>query len=552
MPALRLSVLRLSRLVGKELTSAEVSELAASLGMSVEEVSEEHVKVEYNPNRPDFAHVVSVARAMRGLLGLERGAPRYRVEPPKDYVVVEPGVRGVRPFISCALVRGLQLDDESLEELIIAQEDLHWVIGRDRRKVAIGLHDYSKISPPFTYKAVGLDGVKFVPLGEYSEATPREILLRHPKGRQYAWILKGKEKVPIITDAKGRVLSFPPIINSSLTELRPGLRDVFIDVTGTDERAVSNALNILVSAMIDLGGRARGVEIRYTWLGKRIRTPDLRNRRWTLRPSYVTELIGQELSLRDICRFLWRMGLDARPEKGSIIVEVPPYRVDILHEVDLVEEVSIGMGYQNLEPEFPKTPGTGELLRSTLMISRMRQLLLSLNLTEVVNTTLSNSERDYKMMMDGGPAIKILNPVSALYDSVRERLLPGLLSNLAANTDNPYPQRLFEIGDVLERDDAAPERSRRRTNLALVISHSNASYSEIKSIAEEILRHLSPSLSFQQRDYPFFIQGRSVSILFGDTVVGYMGEIHPAVLENFKIPMPTAALELSLSDIGIL
>jgi phenylalanyl-tRNA synthetase beta chain len=552
MPALRLSVSRLSRLVGKELTAAEVSELAASLGMSVEEVSEEHVKVEYNPNRPDFAHVVSVARAMRGILGLDGGAPRYRVEPPRDYVIVEPGVRGVRPFISCALVRGLQLDDESLEELIIAQEDLHWVIGRDRRKVAIGLHDYSKVSPPFTYKAVGLDGVKFVPLGEYSEATPREILLKHPKGRQYAWILKGKEKAPIITDSKGRVLSFPPIINSSLTELRPGLRDVFIDVTGTDERAVSNALNILVSAMIDLGGRARGVEIRYMWLRKRVRTPDLKNRRWALKPSYVTELIGRELSPQEICRFLRRMRLNARPEKGSIVVEVPPYRVDILHEVDLVEEVSIGMDYQNLEPEFPKTSGTGGLLRSTLMISRIRQLLLSLNLTEVVNTTLSNSERDYNMMMDGEPAIKILNPVSALYDSVRERLLPGLLSNLAANTDNPYPQRLFEIGDVLEREDTVPERSRRRTNLALVISHSNASYSEIKSIAEEILRHLSPSLSFQQRDYPFFIQGRSVSILFGDTAVGYMGEIHPAVLENFKIPMPTAALELKLSDIGIL
>jgi len=175
-PALQLNLKRLSSLLGSELSADEAAELAAALGMSVEEVSEESVKVEYNPNRPDFSHIVGVARAMKGLLGLETGAPRYKAAPAKITTRVEASVRKVRPYIACAVVRGLRLEEYHLEELINAQEDLHWVVGRDRRRVAIGLHDLSKVVPPFTYKAVGLDEIRFIPLGEYSEMSPREIL----------------------------------------------------------------------------------------------------------------------------------------------------------------------------------------------------------------------------------------------------------------------------------------------------------------------------------------------------------------------------------------
>jgi phenylalanyl-tRNA synthetase beta chain len=549
-PALQLNLKRLSSLLGSELSADEAAELAAALGMSVEEVSEESVKVEYNPNRPDFSHIVGVARAMKGLLGLETGAPRYKAAPAKITTRVEASVRKMRPYIACAVVRGLRLEEYHLEELINAQEDLHWVVGRDRRRVAIGLHDLSKVVPPFTYKAVGLDEIRFIPLGEYSEMSPREILSKHPKGRQYSWILEGKERAPVILDSRKRVLSFPPIINSSLTELTPGERDIFIDVTGTDEKSVNNALNILVTTMIDMGGRAECCDVIYSWTGRRDRTPDLRYSVWRVRPASVNNLLGVDLQPREICKQLRKMRLDASVKRGAIEVCVPPYRVDILHEVDLVEEVAIGLGYQNLQPEFPKTFGFGGLLKSTAILSSIRRLVLSLGATEVVNTTLSNSERDYKMMlMDGGPSVKILNPVSALYDSVRERILPSLLSNLAANTDNPYPQRLFEIGDVVLRDDSLPERTRRETHLALVTCHPTASYSEIKSLADEILRHLGKDLVFNPMEQPFFIPGRSVSIMLGDLEVGYAGEIHPAVLENFGIPMPAAALELNLSQI---
>ncbi|MCS7146259.1 MAG: phenylalanine--tRNA ligase subunit beta [Nitrososphaerota archaeon] len=552
MPALTLNVNRLSRLVGKELTPGEIAELTASLGMSVEEVSDTEVKVEYNPNRPDFGCHVSLARALRGILGIELGSRRYSARGSSVAVEAEPSVEAVRPIIACALVRSLTLGEEEIADLIVLQEDLHWVLGRDRRKVAIGLHDYTRVRPPFIYRGVGLSDIRFIPLGSYEEMTPQEILEEHPTGKKYSWILKGKNLAPIILDSRGNVLSFPPIINASLTELRPGAKDIFIDVTGTDEKAVNQALNILVTTLIDMGGVAYQTLIRYVGRRRKVYTPDLTPSKWVLDPKYVSTLIGLDASGATAVKALKRMRMNARLFRGKVLVEVPPYRVDILHQVDLVEDVAIGMGYHGLEPVLPATAGLGALLESSRILALIRPLMLAMGYTEVVNTTLSHSERDFKwMLIPGEPGIRILNPVSTLYDSMREMLLPGLLSNLAANSMNPYPQRIFELGDVMVRDDTLPERARRETHLAFATCHSTASFSEIKSHLEEIFRTMELDARLSSKDYPFFIPGRGAAVLLGEVEVGFMGEVHPAVLENFGLYMPTAGCELNLSLAGL-
>lgn len=553
MPALTLNVSRISKLVGVELTPHQVAELSAAVGMSVEEVGEGEVKVEYNPNRPDFGCHVGVARVFRGLLGVELGARRYRAQPTKILIRAEKSVREVRPIIACALIRSLNLSEEDISDLIVLQEDLHWILGRDRRKVAIGLHDYSKIRPPFTYRAVGLSEIKFIPLGYYDEMTPQKILEEHPTGKKYSWILEGKGLAPIILDGRGYVLSFPPIINSSLTELRAGARELFIDVTGTDEKAVNQALDILVSTLIDLGGVAYKTMVAYEGSRKRVFTPQLSGSTWTLDPNYASSLIGLKLSNKEIVSALRRMRFNAKVSRGKILVEVPPYRVDVMHMVDLVEDVAIGLGYERLEPVLPDTPGYGGLLNSSKLSTLVRQTMIGLGYTEVVNTTLSNSERDFKwMLIQGEPAVKILNPVSILYDSLRELLMPGLLSNLVTNSRNPYPQRIFELGDVVVRNDSLPERVGRESHLAFVTCHSSASFSEVKAMLEELLRILSLEAQLSAKDYPFFIPGRGAAIVKDGVEIGFIGELHPSVLENFGLYMPAAGCELNLSLAGAL
>jgi phenylalanyl-tRNA synthetase beta chain len=550
MPALLVRPDRISRFLGREIGAEELSDLLARLGISVDEVTPEGIKAEYNPNRPDFSSHAGIARALKGVLGLELGAPRIVCRPSGWKVVVDRSVKEVRPFVVAGLVRGLRLGEQDILELIAMQEDLHWVLGRDRRKVAIGLHDTSKVRPPIRYLARPLGEVRFVPLHGSFPMTGDEILEKLETGRKYARLVRPYGVAPLLIDAKGDVLSFPPVINSSLTEVTTSTTDVFIDVTGTDFEAVSKALNIIVYALHDMGVRLHSVTI--VDGRKRFKTPDLRPERWRVDPETVRGALGVDLNVREIVRALRMMRFDVRARGGrSIEVHVPPYRVDILHPIDFAEEVFIAL-QERVVPEFPGTMTFGELLPETRALDAIRTAFIGLGFTEAFNTVLSNYRRDYELFSVSGPEpVRILNPVSAEYDILRTMLLPGLLTTLSVNRHNPYPQRFFEVGDVVLYDPERPEMTRRVVKVACVVSHANASYSEIKSVYEELSRYVKREIAPVERDYQFMVPGRSVTLMHGGKEVGFAGEVHPKVLEAFGLEMPVAAMELELGPLGL-
>ena len=550
MPAILVRPERISRFLGREIGAEELAELLARLGISVDEVTPGGIKAEYNPNRPDFSSHAGIARALKGVLGLEFGAPRVSCRPSGWRVIVDESVKAVRPFVVAALVRGLGLEEEDILELIAMQEDLHWVLGRDRRKVAIGLHDASKVRPPIRYLARPLNEVRFVPLHESFPMTGEEILEKLETGRKYGRLVRPYGVAPLLVDAKGDVLSFPPVINSSLTEVTTSTTEVFIDVTGTDLEAVSKALNILVYALHDMGGRIYSVTV--VDGRRRFRTPDLRPERWRVYPETVTRTLGVDLSEREIVRALRMMRLDARMRgKRSIEVHVPPYRVDVLHPIDFAEDVFIAL-QERVVPEFPDTTTFGGLLPETRALDAIKAAFIGLGFTEAFNTILSNYRRDYELLSVSGPEpVRILNPVSAEYDILRTMLLPGLLTTLAVNRHNPYPQRFFEVGDVVLYDPERPEMTRRVVKAACVVSHATASYSEIKSVYEEFSRYVKREIAPVERDYPFMVPGRSVALTYRGKEVGFAGEVHPRVLESFDLEMPVAAMELELGPLGL-
>ncbi len=550
MPAILVRPERISRFLGREIGAEELAELLARLGISVDEVTPGGIKAEYNPNRPDFSSHAGIARALKGVLGLELGAPRVSCRPSGWRVIVDESVKAVRPFVVAALVRGLGLEEEDILELIAMQEDLHWVLGRDRRKVAIGLHDASKVRPPIRYLARPLNEVRFVPLHESFPMTGEEILEKLETGRRYGRLVRPYGVAPLLVDAKGDVLSFPPVINSSLTEVTTSTTEVFIDVTGTDLEAVSKALNILVYALHEMGGRIYSVTV--VDGRKRLRTPDLRPERWRVYPETVRRALGVDLPEREIVRALRMMRLDARMRgKGSIEVHVPPYRVDVLHPIDFAEDVFIAL-QERVVPEFPDTTTFGGLLPETRALDAIKAAFIGLGFTEAFNTVLSNYRRDYELLSVSGPEpVRILNPVSAEYDILRTMLLPGLLTTLAVNRHNPYPQRFFEVGDVVLYDPERPEMTRRVVKAACVVSHATASYSEIKSVYEEFSRYVKREIVPVERDYPFMVPGRSVALTYGGKEVGFAGEVHPRVLESFDLEMPVAAMELELGPLGL-
>ncbi|MCS7129784.1 MAG: phenylalanine--tRNA ligase subunit beta, partial [Candidatus Caldarchaeum sp.] len=452
-----------------------MSENLAALGLSVEEASDTALKVEYNPNRPDFSSVYGVARALKGFLGIATGLPKYAIRKPKTAMRVDSSVEGVRPFIACAFVRGLSLDETDLLELIAMQEDLHWVVGRNRRKVAIGLHDASAIKPPFVYKAVMPDEVRFTPLKDYRKMTPAEVLAKNEIARKHAHLVAGYPRYPVILDARGEVFSMPPVVNASLTELTPGKRDIFIDVTGTEWEKVSKALNILVSAMAEAGGRVEQVRVLYggrTWI-----TPDLRPEKMVLDASLATSLTGLELSPARSAKLLRMMRMDARVKGRKIVVQYPAYRVDILHPADLVEDISIAYGYNRMTPAKPVSNTYGKLLPRTEFLERVAEIMVGLGYTEVHNLMLINEHLHYELTQTAEERhIRLANPATREYTMIRTSLIPSILSTLASNKDNLYPQNIYEIGDVAVVDETRPEKTVRLRRLALASAHSEADY----------------------------------------------------------------------------
>ncbi|MEM2465831.1 MAG: phenylalanine--tRNA ligase subunit beta [Candidatus Bathyarchaeia archaeon] len=547
MPVITLCVERFSRFLGKPMTVKDLTKWLPWVGFDLEEIGEDYVKAEYNPNRMDFCSYAGVARALKGFLELETGMPKYYTEEPKAILKVDDAVAAVRPYMLAAIVRDVKLDEDAVVELMEMQEDLHWGIGRDRKKASIGIHNLDAVEPPFTYTAVEPTSVKFVSLGKTEEMTPKEILEKHEKGVTYRHLIDWAPKYPLLIDRYGRVLSMPPIINSELTRVDIDTRNLFLDVTGTSFEAVEKSLKVLATALADMGGRLEKVTVHYP--DRTVVSPNLEPEKMKLRLSYTNRMLGLRLSEAEAIKCLQKCRLDAIiVEKDVLEVAIPPYRIDIMHEIDLVEEVAIGYGYYRLEPTIPATVTVGEKHPANKLADIIRQIMIGLGFIEVMNFTLTNERVHYEFMrLKPENPVRLANPVSIEYTIMREMLLSGLLKNLAENKHESYPQKLFEVSDVAKINRRQETMCERRLHVAAVTSHSTANYTEIKSTCEALLANLGlTNWQIKAAKHPSFLQGRTAAIHLGKMRIGVLGEVHPQVLNNFELENPTAALEIDM------
>lgn len=552
MPVITLQEERFSRFVGCKLTVEDMVNWLPWLGFDIEEIGSDYVKVEFNPNRIDFCSYAGVARAFRGLLELETKLPKYDVKEGKTLLKISKYVSEIRPFMLAAIVRDIKLDEETIVELMEMQEDLHWGIGRNRKKTSIGIHNLDVVNPPFTYTAVEPDKARFVPLDRVEEMSLREILERHEKGVAYKHLIDWAPRYPLLIDKDAKVLSMPPIINGELTRVRSDTTNLFLDVTGTDYVAVKRGLNVLATALADMGGTLEKVHVRYP--DRTVISPDLAPQTMRLRVDYANELLGLKLSEAQILEGLEKCRLDVHTVGSGIFeVAIPAYRIDVLHEVDLVEEVAIGYGYYRLEPTIPETVTIGEQHSANRNATIARQIMTGLGFTEVMNFTLINEVVQYeKMRLRARNMIKLANPVSSEYAILRESLLPGLLKNLMGNKHESFPQRLFEVSDVGRINLRLETRCERRLHIAGILSHSTANFTETKSNAEALLSNIGArNWNMKPTRHASFIEGRAAAIHFKRKEIGILGEIHPEVLGNFELENPTGAFEIDIEEFNI-
>uniref|UniRef100_A0A7C4CCL9 phenylalanine--tRNA ligase n=1 Tax=candidate division WOR-3 bacterium TaxID=2052148 RepID=A0A7C4CCL9_UNCW3 len=507
----------------------------------------EVVRINLLPVRPDTFDAAGLARALAGILGIRTGLPEFEFGASGIVCRVAPGLEAVRPFIACCCARGLKLDEELLRMLMRLQENLHWAPGRDRRRASIGVYNLDAVRPDFSYRPVGPEEVRFVPLFGMPEgmveATPRDVLERHPKGASYRHLLAGFDRYPLLSDSAGAVLSLPPIINSEATKVTAATRNLFVDVTGPDEGTVGRTLAIIAAVLADLGARVETVAVEYPD-GRRTTTPDMAPREATLRPDEACRVLGVTLSPEELAGCLARLRHGATISGGVLRVRSPAYRADLMHDYDLIEDAGIGYGYERVTPRLvpAMTVGRPQPIEETAEV--YRRSLTGLGFLETMTLQLTNAEEHLTRLgyPDDLPCVRLENPVRVEGTILRRHLFSGLLSILRVNTTAEMPQHIFEIGDVFEPDGAVETGVRGLRRVGIAMAGPKAGFAEIKAVVEALGHELGIEAGFRAAALPFGIDGRCAEA----GTWGVVGEVHPAVLERFGIAQPVAVAELAV------
>ncbi len=518
----------------------EIEEKISMLGTHLESTNDNEIELEILPNRPDLFSLQGFIRAFSAFLRKKTGLKKYKLKKPeKDFqVTIDKSVEQVRPFTACAIVKNLKFDDEKIKEVIDIQEKIHSTLGRNRKKIAIGIYPLEKIKLPITFTARKPQDINFIPLESEKEMNGLQILQQHPAGREYAHLLEGKEKFPVFIDANNEILSMPPIINSHKTgKITQETKDIFIECSGFDLEILKKTLNILATMFADMHGEVYQMRLRYK---KVILTPNFEPEKIKTDVNDINKLLGLNLKEAEIKKLAEKMGYDYKNKQVSI----PCYRTDIMHPVDIYEDIAIAYGYENFKPEVPQVQGTGKEKESSIKIRKISEILAGLGMLETNSLHLLTKEDSEKSGIKN--AIELENSKTD-YKFLRNNMLTSSLKILASNSDAEYPQKIFEIGAIFLPDEKEETGIKETNNL--VVSLAPGNFTEIKQILEYLGRMLDIKFEIEEASHYGFIEGRCGKIQFNDKEIGVIGEISPQTLKNWRIKMPVASLELNVDEI---
>lgn len=504
-------------------------------------------------NRPDTWNIEGLVRTLRGFLGLDKGLRQYTAGKSLVEVYVDKRLEDIRPYIGCSIIKSVELTDALIQAMMQLQDKLDHTYGRNRRRTSIGLYDFDLIAPPLSYAVAKPTDASFVPLGLEKKMNLKEILKEHPKGLEYGSIVSRHPVYPILLDSKNKVLSFPPIINSNdLGEVTEQTRNILVEVTGTVHETVLNTLKIVTLSLIDRGGKAYSATVHYPQGNSTEVTPSFETKHMDLNVEYANKILDLHLAPRQIAELLAKAGFGVQKlEKNRVTVQIPCYRVDIMHQVDLVEDVAIAYGYNNIKPFWRKLPTTGGSRPEQVFLGIARELMVGLGYQEVLTYNMTNPQNLFaKMNAKEQKIVEFANPKVQTLTCLRNWLLPSLMEFLSCNLHIEYPQRIFELGPVTVLDEKAETRTRDEDTLAVAVSHASASFTEMKSTLDALFMNLGLQWQIKETKHPSFVEGRVGTAIIDKTEVGTLGEIHPKVLENWTLENPVAAFELNMNKIG--
>ena len=549
--------------LGRRFNREELAQLLTAAKAELDDWPEGEgvLRIECNDtNRPDLWSTMGLARQLS--VYLTGKVPSYpffsrlgQVRQAGDRrVVVDAGLQGIRPYIASFVAEGVAVNDALLKEIIQSQEKLCGNFGRKRKMIAMGVSRADLISWPVHYDAADPDSTRFVPLDFDKPMSMREILAAHPKGREYGPIVAQFPKFPLLSDGKGEVLTFPPVINSALIGgVRVGDRQLFIDLTGPDLSTILTAASIAACDFSDMGFTILPVRVEYpfdTPLGRSIVTPFYFQKETTLEVSEAAKRLGEPFTPDEAAAAIRRMGNTVRVKGKRLIVAPPEYRNDFLHPVDAIEEIMIGRGMDSFAPVMPRDFTVGRLTAGEEFGRLARETMVGLGYQEMIYGYLG-SKRDFveRMGIPSGEVLEIANAMTESFEIVRNSILPNLLASEAVSAHAAYPHRIFEVGKVVVKEPSDNQGCRTLDSLGLLWADREVGFNEVHAHVLALLYYLSREATLAPVEDPRFIAGRSAEIRFKGKRAGIMGEVHPRVLEAWGIQMPCAAAEI---DLGLL
>ncbi|HET8580427.1 MAG TPA: phenylalanine--tRNA ligase subunit beta [Nitrospiraceae bacterium] len=563
MPTISINRKDFEQLIGQPATEEQI---VAWLPLVKGEIKEEdrktgELRIELqDSNRPDLWSCEGIARQIRvKLAGAASPYPFFRSRMrPTRRLLVSPGLERVRPYVAACTAVGYAVTDIGLVQLIQVQEKLSDVFGRKRQKVSIGLYRLSRIKFPVHYDLVKPDEARFTPLGFEQQMSLREILAVHPKGLEYGPILTGQELVPLLRDDAGQVLSMPPIVNSrEVGEVRVGDRELFVEVTGTDLLMVVLTLNILAVNLADRGAAIEHVEMSYpcaTPLGKTVWTPFDFGKPRSTPIKTIEAALGQPLAAKTMQSALRSYGYEVRAAQNKLSVKPPPYRNDLMHVVDVAEDMAISLGYERFAPEMPTQFTVGNLSRLEVISDRIRDLMVGFGFQEIISNILaSRLELVDHMRLAGSEwdrLVEVANVMSQSYACLRQWITPSLLRVEATSSRSFYPHRLFEVGETVVPDPTDEMGSRTLMVLGALIAHASANFSEVHSCLDLLLFYLNQPYTLEPMNHPSFLEGRAGRIVSEGRTLGLIGELHPETLEHWQVSVPAAVFELEVDALA--
>ena len=558
MPTIDVDYAELQKMLGIDLKrdSEKIDEVLAFAKSEVKLFDEKtgimNIEIK-DTNRPDLWNIEGLVRTLRGFLGIDKGLRHYSLGKSVAEVYVDKRLENIRPYIGCSIVKNMKMTDPVIRGIMQLQDKLDHTYGRNRRKTSIGLYNLDLMKPPLSYTVVKPTEASFVPLGLEKRMNLKEILVEHPKGIEYGEIVSRHPVFPLLLDSEKKILSFPPIINSNdLGKVTEETRNILVEVTGTVHETVLNALKIVTLSLIDRGGRAYSATVHYEEDNLTEVTPSFDTTRMNLEIGYTNKILDLDLTAKQIAELLAKAGYGVETvQKDRLIVQIPCYRIDIMHPIDVVEDVAIAYGYNNIKPFWRKLPTAGGARPEQAFLDTVRELMIGLGFQEILTYNMTNPQSLFtKMNLKKQKTVELANPKVQTLTCLRSWLLPSLMEFFSCNLHIEYPQKIFELGPVTVLDEKAETRTRDDDTLAAAVSHGNASFTEIKSTLDALLMNLGLQWQIRGVKHPSFIEGRAGTVTVDKTEVGMIGEVHPQVLQNWTLENPVAAFELNLYKIN--